>query len=248
MNSNRSIPLVFLMTLLVSVSNISAFQVETKTVSDTTIPNELSEPDRTLLQLRVQHILEKDQQFRSYLSYGTTSEEKIAEIKKLGLKEQLKAMAESKSELSEETKSLLQQLQKKNDLENYEAFYEIVKKYGYPSPERIGVKSDQLFVLLLHPPVDLDAIDKHVEFMSELLLPEVSAGRLKPQLYATFIDNMRGKIQRRPQLYGTNQQYDRASGKVLPPLIADIEKTNSARLKLGLPELKQGEFRLASSE
>ena len=99
---------------------------------------QLSETDRRIINQRISRILEKDQQFRSYLSFGTTDDEKIAEISKLDAQGQLKAMSENRKSLSEEVKPLLDQLQLKNDRENYAEFFEIVKQYGYPSPERLG--------------------------------------------------------------------------------------------------------------
>ena len=207
------------------------------------IPFELSDTDKQIIKMRIKLVLEKDQQFRSYMSFGTTDESKIARLKKLGMKEQMQAMAE-KSQLSPEVLALLRQLQKKNDTQNHQEFCRIVRQYGYPSSKRLGTKSDRLFVLLLHPPVELENIETHIQEMSKLLLPEVKSGRMPAKLFATFIDNMHGKILRKPQVYGTNQQFDRATGKVLPPQIEDLKKTNAARVAIGLPELKAGEYRL----
>jgi hypothetical protein len=210
------------------------------------VPGELTEHEQELLALRIDLILQKDQQFRSYLSFGTMNEEEIKRVNRLDAQGQLQAMADKKSELSSEIKALLNQLQKKNDIENYAEFYDIVRTYGYPSPERLGRSEDRLFVLLLHPPVEQRQINAHTRELCKLLLPEVKAGRMEPKSYALFVDNMRGKIQRRPQLYGTNQQFDQATGTILPPQIEDVQKSNRARREIGLPELKEGEYRLAS--
>jgi len=209
---------------------------------------ELSEFDKRLLKDRISRIHEKDQQFRSYLSFHTTDEQKITELEKLDVAGQLAAMTQNKNALPDEVNTLLQNLQRKNDKENMGEFLSIVKEYGYPSKERLGVESDLLFVLLLHPPVELEEVEAHTKSLCELLLPEVKAGRMKARLYASFVDNMSGKILRLPQVYGTNQQFDRASGKILPPQIENLEKANKARREIGMPELKDGEYRLASTK
>ncbi len=208
----------------------------------------ISETDKKILIARIDRIMEKDQQFRSYLSFGTIDETKISEINQLDSKGQLEAMSKSKGALSEEAKGLLGELQRRNDRDNHAEFREIVAQYGYPSPERLGLKSHGLFAILLHPPVELAEIESHSLEMQTLLRPEAMSGRLKPKLYALFVDNMRAKILRLPQLYGTNQQFDPSSGKVLPPMIEDIQKANAARREIGMPELKDGEYRLAESK
>lgn len=209
---------------------------------------QLSKNDQAMIRLRIRHILDKDQQFRSYLSFGTTDEKEIQRLQKLGAREQLQAMSKGKGRLDPAVKEVLRQLQLKNDRENYDEFRALVRQHGYPSPERIGVKHDQLFVLLLHPPVPLEEVESHTQEFCELLLPEVRAGRFDAARYATFVDNMRGKILRQPQLYGTNQQFDAKTGKVLPPRIGSLEESNEARKQLGLPPLKPGEYRLVSTK
>jgi len=66
--------------------------------------------------------------------------------------------------------------------------------------------------------------------------------------YASFIDNMLGKILRKPQLYGTNGQFDPETNTVMPPMISDVEESNSARKLIGLPPLKEGEYRTNSQK
>ena len=67
-------------------------------------------------------------------------------------------------------------------------------------------------------------VETYVEQMLTLLRPEVLAGHFEPRLYATFYDNMQGKILRRSQLYGTNQVFNPKTRQVEPPWIEDIEK------------------------
>jgi hypothetical protein len=207
----------------------------------------ISETDKQILLARIDRIMEKDQQFRTYLAFGTIEENKIAEFQKRDAKGQLAAMSQGKESLSKEITDLLGELQRRNDRENHVAFKEIVDEFGYPSPERLGVKSHGLFAILLHPPVALAEIESHTREMQELLLPEAMAGRMKPQLYASFVDNMRAKILRLPQLYGTNHQFDSVSGKVRPPIIEDLQNANAARREIGMPELKDGDYRIAET-
>lgn len=211
-------------------------------------PNtELSERDKELIRHRIDRIVDKDQQFRSYLNYGTIDEAEIKRIEKLDAKEQLAAMTKNRGILTDEIKKFLTQLQLKNDRENWAEFLEIVEKHGYPSPERIGVETDRLFVLLLHPPVGKAEVESHVAKLSAVLKPEVLSGRMKPKFFAMFVDNMHVKILRRPQLYGTNQMFDPETKAILAPMIEDLAKANRLRREIGMPELKEGEYRLAKT-
>ncbi|MEM7200031.1 MAG: hypothetical protein AAF628_07185 [Planctomycetota bacterium] len=222
-------------------------QADAAEQSPTEIPAELTEHQREMLRLRIELIMEKDQQFRSMLSYGTTDLDEIARIDALSMEQMMAAMADDTRQLDPAIRDLLVQLQQRNDTENQEAFEAIVREFGYPSAERLDMKSVGLFAVLLHPPVELDEIESHLARMSDLLLPEVRAGRMEARLYATFVDNMLAKILRRPQLYGTNQQFDPATNQVLPPRIEDLQKANDARRAIGMPELQAGEYRLADA-
>ncbi len=207
-------------------------------------PEPLSLAQIELLRVRVEHLLEKDQQFRSYLTYGTLSDSLIKEINQMGIEEQLKIMSSRESDLSDEQESLLRELQLKNDLENYEALRQVISDYGYPSPKRLGTEGDKVLALLLHPPFDQDECEDYLETMSNLLKPEVLAGRMPPKSYALFVDNILGKILRREQLFGTNKVFDSKTQQVLPPIIEDLDKTNEARREIGLAPLGEGEYRL----
>ncbi len=249
----RGFSLISALTLTVFIANCLNAQNEkageqSETTSTSAIKTDLTDHDKQLLKLRLQHLFEKDQQFRSYSSYGTTDDSEIQRLKKLSLREQFAAMAKNRKKLSFEIKQLLQKLQRKNDRENLNEFIALVKKYGYPSPERVGTDFDRCLVLLLHPPVAKDQIENHTAKMCQLLKPEVLAGRMKPRSYAMFVDNMRGKILRKPQLYGTNKSFNPKTGKIEPPLIRDIAETNQARREIGLPILEDGEYRIGNEK
>lgn len=242
---------ILVMTLLLGMPFDSAFaQIEKNQAKDTTgksiLPKaELTEDEKKELRTRIDRIIEKDQQFRSYLSFCTTDDEEIARVKKLDAKGQLAEMSKNTGNLSEEVRQLLVQLQLKNDRQNWAEFVSIVKEFGYPSPKRIGVETDRIYLLLLHPPVGKEEIEKHVAECEAMMKPEVAAGRFEPRQYASFVDNMRGKILRKPQLYGTNQMFDPATKRILPPQIVDLDLANKLRREIGMEELKPGEYRLA---
>lgn len=205
----------------------------------------LTEHQRDLLRLRIERIMARDRQFRSMLSYGTTDLEEIERLAALPLEEVMAAMSDDTRKLSPEIRQLLVRLQRHNDRENLAELEAIVREYGYPSEERLGMENVGLITVLLHPPVPTEEVESHLHRMSALLLPEVQAGRMAARQYAMFVDNMLAKILRRPQRYGTNQEFDPATRQILPPEIADLEQANAARRAIGMPELQDGEYRLA---
>ncbi len=205
-------------------------------------PAVLTAHQQEVLRLRVERLLERDQQFRGYISLGSLSDSLQAHVESLSLQEQLSFRRES--DFSEKQEELLWALQKKNDLQNHEEFTQIVAEFGYPSPERIGVEHDAVFALLLHPPFDREGCEVYLEEMSPVLKREVLAGRMAAKSYATFVDNILAKILRRDQLYGTNKVFDSETQQVLPPVIGSLEEANAARAEIGLPMLREGEYRL----
>lgn len=56
---------------------------------------------------------------------------------------------------------------------------------------------------------------------------------------------MRKKIFGRTQLYGTGDEFDPKTNSIVPPFIENIDSTNIVRKKIGLAELKEGEYRTA---
>ena len=68
--------------------------------------------------------------------------------------------------------------------------------------------------------------------------------------YALFVDNMTIKVYRYKveQVYGTNQDFDRETGKFAPPLLKNIDSVNYNRRLIGLPELNKNQYRDASKQ
>jgi hypothetical protein len=96
----------------------------------------------------------------------------------------------------------------------------------------------------LHPPVEIEP-KQYFEEIIGLPKPEVIAKRMEAKLYAMFYDNIKEKILQEPQLYGSNGVFDSEIMTIGAPIIVDIEKTNKARKEIGLPELQEGEYKLA---
>ncbi len=226
---------------------VGMFFYACKSTQNVGVKNDLSKKDRKFLIAEIETLLETDQQYRRCVSLGTLDEEIIKEdiekSKTLSIEEYIAFKKTIKDELSQEQKDSLWALQHELDYENYLKIKSLLAKYGYPSRERLGVKESRFFVLLLHPAPRLDPREYRDE-MSAIFATEVEAGRMDPQQYASFYDNITYKILKEPMLYGTGKVFDRESGQLKPPFIGDLETSNNAREKIGLPVLKEGEYRI----
>ncbi|MFK7810483.1 MAG: hypothetical protein AB8F74_21940 [Saprospiraceae bacterium] len=195
-----------------------------------------------------EEISQKDQQYRSYLQCGTLDDNIIATIDSImnnvGIEEGFKYQKSLNLSLTEHVKDSLWNLQNQLDLQNHMTIRGVWAAYGYIPKELIEENNHVQVLLLLHPPKDWDVQKFHADY-STFLMTEVEAERMPAKTYAMFYDNILCKILRKPQLYGTNQQYDSAEGKVLPPIIDDLAMANKARKDIGLPTLEEGEYRLA---
>ena len=211
----------------------------------------LSEEDKAYLINLIEEIDEADQRYRTPISLGTLDTvhlKKLKEISKNGtIKEYIAFEKSVPKTLGKNQIDSLWKLQAKIDYDNYLLFKTILSKYGYPSPERLGVKTDKLYAILLHPPSELQ-IEDYVEEMVSLLKVEMERNRFPAINFATFYDNMKAKILKQPQLYGTNKSFDFATMTPGLPIIEDIEKTNAARANIGLGKLKEGEYELVKKK
>ena len=208
----------------------------------------LSNIERAVLSSQISQMMERDQQFRAYMTYETLDDAEIEKLSGLEIGALMEAMKANRGKLSPAEKQLLNQLQAKNDRKNHEQLVAIIKKHGYPSPKRLGTEVEDVFPLLLHPHVEFAEIETYLQEMMTLLRPEVAAGRMEAMQYAIFVDNILGKILRRPQKYGTNQVFDTNTQSIGPPRIANLEETNRARREIGLPALKKGEYQLVDQD
>lgn len=206
----------------------------------------LTDADKAYLLGEIERILEADQRYRGAISLGTLNDSILADDAEkretLSVEEYIQYQRALQLELPKSVEDSLWVLQHQLDNANHQAFLEIVKTYGYPSPERLGVENDQLFTILLHPPTDQE-IPQFLEKMQALLLPEVRSGRMPARMYASFYDNIKAKVLNEPQLYGTNKSFDPQTMSMGPPDIEDIEVTNAARAEIGLPPLEEGAYK-----
>lgn len=207
----------------------------------------ISESEKVLIQSIFEEISITDQLYRNKLSKGTLDEKIIAEIDSVFDNEGVQAgiVYENSLNLSlpQAVKDSLWELQAALDLQNHLTLKGLWEVYGFIPKNIIKEKNYVQTLLLLHPPRDWD-VPIYLKEYSEMLIIEVRAGRMPAFAYASFYDNMKAKILRKPQLYGTNQQFSPKTNSILPPIIEDLEKTNLAREEIGLPALKDGEYRI----
>jgi hypothetical protein len=215
--------------------------------SNDKVIEKLSDKDKKFLVTAIEKMLDKDKKYRSIAALGTLNDSIIELDKKLSETatfEEYVAFTQSiQKTLTDKQTDSLWNLQYQNDYENYTELKKIIKKYGYPSEDRIGTNVD-VFTILLHPPGTMNP-QKYLDEMVKLLKPEVIAKRMSGQFFAMFFDNITHKILKKPQFYGTGKEFDSKTMTMGNPTIVDIIKTNKARKEIGLPELKEGEYRLA---
>ncbi len=209
--------------------------------------SEMTMQEKNELIEKIEILAEKDQYFRRPISLGTLSDS-LLEIdaknrNEMSVQEYLEWSTSVKSKLPAAVEDSLRSLQDSLDFENYQNIKSLIRKYGYPSKEFLNVPADKLFAILLHPPSTIDA-EEYLTEMVDLLEPEVLNKNLEPISYARFYDNIKWKILGQPQLYGTNKSFNPETMSIGPARIEDIQKTNAARKRIGLPELKEGEYEI----
>ena len=195
----------------------------------------------------IDHLHESSQRYRKYLSAQTLDDQIIEQMDSVyetaGIEVWFKYKKSLHLALPKEVEDSLWQLQHQVDLENLLTLRGIIETYGYLPESLIGDNEYVQLILLMHPPMSWDPRVFFDDY-SRLLFPEVKAGRMSPKDYAQFYDDIKVKILREKQLYGTVQEFDPHSNTVLPATIEDIAISNKAREEIGLPLLKEGEYRL----
>ncbi|MEN0049303.1 MAG: hypothetical protein AAF806_19745 [Bacteroidota bacterium] len=207
----------------------------------------ISPSEKAMIEKIFQEISRTDQLYRNPLSKGTTDEKIITQIDSVFDNEGIEAgLSYEKSlnlSLPKAIEDSLWGLQHIIDLQNHLTIKGLWNTYGYIPKEVVEEKNYVQILLLVHPPKDWD-IPTYLEEYAAFLLEEVKAERMPAKVYAQFVDNIKGKILREPQLYGTNQRFDAKTNAVLPPDIKNLEESNAARQAIGLPLLKEGEYEL----
>lgn len=188
-----------------------------------------------------------DQLYRKFISNETLDKEISDRIdsvlNNVGIEEGLAYKASLNLSLDKAVKDSVWQLQHALDFANHITLRGIFLTYGFLPEEMLGDKFYVQLLLLVHPPKDWD-VETYLKEYTEIFMEEVEAGRMPPKTFATFYDNINGKILRRPQLYGTNMQFDVKTNTVLPPMIENLAQSNKARKAIGMPPLKEGEYRV----
>ncbi len=145
-------------------------------------------------------------------------------------------MQTHKSELTKKQEDSLWDIQNGMDLKNTNRLYEITQEYGWLNETQLDSVIDPM-LFLFHTPKET------IEKMQTLLFEEVQAKRMESNKFAMYVDNMRKKAYGKNQLYGTGDEFDPKTNSIVPPFIENIDSTNIERKKIGLPELKKGEYR-----
>lgn len=211
----------------------------------------ITDDDQNYIQEQIEIMMVSDQLFRGFLvsktlDYGANK--KLDELYRSGTIEEIMTFKkENRGNLTQSEIDSIGAIQNFLDEMNLNRFVDLVSTYGYLGDDLLGEKSGHFFALLLHfcPKTGVEQdVWEFVDKMTELLIPEVEAGRMEAEAYAKFYDNTLGKILRKPQLYGTNHRWDMENNRQLLPLISNIEETNRARIELGLLPLKKGEYSL----
>lgn len=220
--------------VLILTIAISLFSCQEK--SKEVRKKELSESKKAELIAELKEMEEADQLNRSYISYNTFNQNLIDSVKKLTINEYIKFSQTHQSELSKEQVDSLWIIQNEIDVKNTNRLYDIIKEYGWLSKAKLDSVVDPM-IFLFHTPKET------IEKMQALLMEEVKANRMEPIKFATYVDNMRKKAFGKNQLYGTGDEFDPKTNSIVPPFIENIDSTNIERKKIGLAELKEGEYR-----
>ena len=212
------------------------------------LKKDVSAAEVKYLQDLAKEISMSDQTYRKYLSAGTLDEKIYQKIQtafdSLGIEEGWKYEKSLHLSLDKKVEDSLWELQHAIDLKNHLILRGIFNIYGFLPEELLGEHHYVQTLLLLHPPGNWD-VKTYLKEYTEIFLEEVKLGRMPAFTFAQFFDNIKGKILKEYQLYGTNGQFDSSTGKIVPAMIKNLEQSNKARKEIGLPELKEGEYRIS---
>jgi len=217
--------------LIVFISHFSC-QEENKELKK----KELTESVKAELIEELKEMEEADQLNRSFSSLKTFDQKLIDSVKKLSTNEYISFIQTHKSELTKKQEDSLRNIQYRIDLKNTNRLYEITKEYGWLNETKLDSVIDPM-LFLFHTPKET------IAKMQALLFEEVQAKRMESNKFAMYVDNMRKKAYGKNQLYGTGKEFDPKTNTIVPPFIENIDSTNIERKKIGLPELKSGEYR-----
>lgn len=111
----------------------------------------------------------------------------------------------------------------------------IVDEYGYLGYDLVGKNGEKMFWLLVqHSDHDSD-FQKNV---LNLMRSEVLKGNASPSHYGLLMDRILIN-QGKPQLYGTQVEYNTRTGRAIPKQIKDSSEVDTRRYSIGLSSLKK---------
>lgn len=233
---------------LLLISSLSCFPVFGQEYD---LKQPVSADEVRYLQEVIQEISRTDQQYRKYLAANTLDDDILDRMDSVydaaGIEAYLSYEKSLNLSLDPAVEDSLWQLQHALDFQNHLTLRGIFLTYGFLPKDLLGEYHYVPLLVLVHPCKDWD-VPQYLSEYTDIFIPEVKSGRMPAKTFATFYDNMKAKILREPQLYGTNEQWDPASQQVLPPIIANLEATNEARVAIGLAPLADGEYRLWEGE
>ncbi len=207
----------FMLFILFLVNDISAQKIN-KTEKDS-------------LRIVLDKMKEQDQRYRWQVMLAETDENKLDSLKnKISFENRMKRLndvAAGKIKLDSGINRLLRKEIERLDSLNFIKFYQITKKYGYPSYKRTG--STAVDVLTIH---FVDSV--HFSLLFSLFENELKKGNMNSVDYAQWYDRSMLHVGKK-QLYGEyNKEY---------PCVENIEQTNIARKKIGLKKIKTNNCR-----
>lgn len=193
------------------------------------IGQELKPAQKDSIKIVMDSMIENDQRYRWQLTYGELDLGKIDSIQKLPNNWEIAENATyNNGGFSIAIRDSIWGLQTKLDSLNLLTLLYIIKKYGYPSYNRVGSLTSHILIFHLVRPTQF-----------EILLPifknEVKKGNLPASEYACWYDRCQLSMNGKKQLYG---EYDREY-----PCVEDLKETNKARRKIGLYKLKENKCR-----
>ncbi len=111
----------------------------------------------------------------------------------------------------------------------------IYNKIGYPTVDRVGKESSsKFFTLVQHSDSDV----KFQEKMLTELTKELEKGNVSGKGFAYLTDRVK-IAQKKPQVYGTQLEYNTNIGQAFPKNLIDSLNVNKRRKKLGLEPIEE---------
>lgn len=117
---------------------------------------------------------------------------------------------------------------------NAEKLDKIIDEIGYPTIEKVGKEANEAAWLVVQHSIGKP---KFMRKCAVLLEKAVDENNANPRQLAYLTDRI-AVFEGRPQLYGTNFDYDE-NGELSPQPFDDIEKVNERRKSIGLNSLEE---------